>query len=424
MLDIREFLTGGCINSHGHMHIHVRQGHGHSKTNVAETSVLEFHPLHLEEFQPLHLQHLSTSATSDEHDLERTLRLMRMLQSASRKASMRSLTIRSSQLPAMLFCAAPSCSHQEAAMIESIKASTPKKATLPDFDYGRKLAWDPKDPRALPSKWLRFSQHVAGSMMSNPHAQWQHCLHCNLRVLYVPRQSGKPHAESSPGHGAQDVGPLGSPAGGQEAYVGHLSGNDGEDQCRGEASCKDQPGDQAVRAQAEDQKECQGPCGRGSDPDRGLLHKEQPERQLGEHSDLTSRPIVSRGGRTSDHRGAQRADAHDSPTKDAGGSQHGVRGEPGTTLKRLPLHIGNKLLTFMTLMTTTLTMSSASRVLDGRDFLWEAACSENSWLTSEALRQGLPARRINYANGFDIYKPEPGKSSVNFNEFIGLARSG
>ena len=72
-------------------------------------------------------------------------------------------------------------------MIESIKASTPKKAPLPDFDHDRKLAWDPKDPRALPSQWPCFGQHVAGSMMSNPHAQWQHCKHCNLRILYVPR---------------------------------------------------------------------------------------------------------------------------------------------------------------------------------------------------------------------------------------------
>jgi hypothetical protein len=72
-------------------------------------------------------------------------------------------------------------------MIGHIKASTPKKASLPDFDYNRKLAWDPKDPRALPSQWPCHGQHVAGTMMSNPHAQWQHCKHCNLRLLYVPR---------------------------------------------------------------------------------------------------------------------------------------------------------------------------------------------------------------------------------------------
>ena len=54
-------------------------------------------------------------------------------------------------------------------------------------------------------------------------------------------------------------------------------------------------------------------------------------------------------------------------------------------------------------MTANVVTSSAELVLDGRDFLSEVACSETSWPTAEAQRQGLPAHRFNYQNGFDIY---------------------
>ena len=108
------------------MHIHVR--HGQNRTNVAETGVLEFHPVCFEDMvmhpvQPVlthdtsegivmhsvqpafthtspedsvvhHVQRVFTTATltsgDHDHDFERTLRLMRLLQSASTQVSMRS----------------------------------------------------------------------------------------------------------------------------------------------------------------------------------------------------------------------------------------------------------------------------------------------------------------------------------------------
>ena len=57
-------------------------------------------------------------------------------------------------------------------------------------------------------------------------------------------------------------------------------------------------------------------------------------------------------------------------------------------------------------MTSTLTSVAMDASLEGRDGLWEVACSENSWLTSAANEHGIPSRRINFTQGYDIYKPE------------------
>ena len=57
-------------------------------------------------------------------------------------------------------------------------------------------------------------------------------------------------------------------------------------------------------------------------------------------------------------------------------------------------------------MTSTLTSVAMDASLEGRDGLWEVACSENSWLTSAATEHGIPSRRINFTQGYDIYKPE------------------
>ena len=61
----------------------------------------------------------------------------------------------------------------------------------------------------------------------------------------------------------------------------------------------------------------------------------------------------------------------------------------------------------MVALTTSSLMSVALGAnFEGRDGLWEVACSENSWLTSAANEHGIPSRRINFAQGYDIYRPE------------------
>ena len=56
------------------------------------------------------------------------------------------------------------------------------------------------------------------------------------------------------------------------------------------------------------------------------------------------------------------------------------------------------------MMTATMSHLALQIAMDGRECLWEIACADNSWLTQAALNHGLPARRINYKQGFDLYK--------------------
>ena len=55
-------------------------------------------------------------------------------------------------------------------------------------------------------------------------------------------------------------------------------------------------------------------------------------------------------------------------------------------MKKLPNSIGLRLLQLMSLMSTNLVNATSSMVLDERDLLWEVACSDNSWLTSEVQK--------------------------------------
>jgi ribonuclease HI len=74
--------------------------------------------------------------------------------------------------------------------------------------------------------------------------------------------------------------------------------------------------------------------------------------------------------------------------------------------KPLPNNIAMKMMQMVAVMTSTLTSVALDASLEGRDGLWEVACSENSWLTAAANEHGIPSRRINFAQGYDIYKPE------------------
>ena len=41
-----------------------------------------------------------------------------------------------------------------------------------------------------------------------------------------------------------------------------------------------------------------------------------------------------------------------------------------------------------------------------RDELWEICCSPTSFLAAAAMRVGLRTKRINLANGYDLYRPQ------------------
>ena len=115
---------------------------------------------------------------------------------------------------------------------------------------------------------------------------------------------------------------------------------------------------------------------------------------------------LSRGTtRPSEDAPGEKDGKHCSGDSIAAGREHGQPEHGGAPVRHLPRHVGSKLAQFMTLMTASLMGTTAAMTLDGRDFLWEVACSENSWLAEEALQKGLPAPRVNYKNGYDIYDP-------------------
>ena len=75
-------------------------------------------------------------------------------------------------------------------------------------------------------------------------------------------------------------------------------------------------------------------------------------------------------------------------------------------LKPLTNNVASKVMQMVALMSSTVMTVALEASCEGRDGLWEIACSENSWLTSAAIEHGIPSRRINYANGYDIYQPD------------------
>ena len=72
-------------------------------------------------------------------------------------------------------------------------------------------------------------------------------------------------------------------------------------------------------------------------------------------------------------------------------------------LRPLPHHMGQKVMSFVTVMMAATSNLLAGLALDERDGLWEIACAPHSWLSEAAQSHDLRPRRINMNNGFDLY---------------------
>ena len=110
--------------------------------------------------------------------------------------------------------------------------------------------------------------------------------------------------------------------------------------------------------------------------------------------------------------------------KQLAGGQHGRGGDDcglprlrrsrttvrtSTTPKKspsLPLYVGKKIMAMGSLLLAMTTSLLVNLHMGQRDGVWEVACSPHSWLSEAAEKQGLRPRRINLANGFDLYKDE------------------
>ena len=72
----------------------------------------------------------------------------------------------------------------------------------------------------------------------------------------------------------------------------------------------------------------------------------------------------------------------------------------------LPLYMGKKLMAMSAMVSTAMTAMLVDMHLTGRDGLWEVSCGPHNWLTTSAAEHGLQPRRIDYANGYDLYQKE------------------
>ena len=80
------------------------------------------------------------------------------------------------------------------------------------------------------------------------------------------------------------------------------------------------------------------------------------------------------------------------------------------TYQPLQPRVAAKVMLMAAALTASLASDFISLCVDGGDAVWEIACSPHSWLSQACEKQGLPARRINLAEGYDIYRPETWES--------------
>ena len=189
-----------------------------------------------------------------------------------------------------------------------------------------------------------------------------------------------------------------------------LQGHDGQDRGRGGAR---EAGGGSQGQEANDYQQAQGRDGL-RDPISQLSGLGEGDHQ-GHTRDRSSRRgrrverTLLGGGAPEADGGSDRTTSSPEHAHDAGRSVS-RRDRSGDGMKQseqpLPKRIGDKVMKMADQMMTSYQDLIMAMSLEGRDGLWEVACADNSWLSECASLHGIPARRINYANGFDIYEPD------------------
>ena len=209
-----------------------------------------------------------------------------------------------------------------------------------------------------------------------PESQCSRSLDPLLRVQLTPGvhpPSGEPRtdrAEPEPRNGQADVDPAGTSHGEDETYGIHMFGHAAEDRRGGAADAHDQ--------RAKDEPELHDNSS-SSDRESGRVLQQQ----------------LADDGRHGGHQ-----------------PRHGVRGRrlPGTAVKtrsfNVPNFIGHKIMQLSAMMTAATSHLLLGLHLQDQDCVWEIACSPHSWLSEACGQHGLPSRRINYQEGFDLYHKE------------------
>ena len=194
--------------------------------------------------------------------------------------------------------------------------------------------------------------------------------------------SGIFNKDGEPSNGDKDAGRIGTTDARSATHLGDLLGHAAEDRRRGVFEAPDWTADH--------QGECRQAEGRD---DRQSLNQQLVDG----HRDPGRRPGsgLRAGGASSLKISSTR-----STTK--------TTTRP-TTSQPLPIFMGKKIMQMSVMMTTMLSGMLMGLHCHDRDGLWEVACAPHSWLSEAATQYGLAPRRINLAEGYDLYDKETWK---------------
>ncbi|OLQ00692.1 hypothetical protein AK812_SmicGene16628 [Symbiodinium microadriaticum] len=238
----------------------------------------------------------------------------------------------------------------EAILQAAYKAKARPKQKARSLDPSRRMKSDPRDPRNKKTQWPCYGNHTPAAPQGNPHGEWITCQCCNLRLLYTPRK-GSP---------ASSTETLNAPM--VQVMLNELEAALG-----------------AVRPTAKI-------CHYAMEKVKAdyVLRKAIGD-LMGNHN-ATSMPTPPKAGYPT------------SPTTSM--ATWGVVDDE----ELIAAMEAGQVMAMAAMMATATTSLLIGLHLEDRDGLWEVACSPHSWLSEAANEHGLRPRRINLANGYDLYR--------------------
>ena len=378
MLDITEYLTLGHQNHEGHAHVVVSAEAHHDVK--PEVHVLE-----------LHVVQFDLAAADTEHDLHQSrLRLLEMYQRSRQlqgipiSAHFRSMLATAQSLEAPTTSPTRFSNHvddqREHRHGGGRDPCSGGEGQGPDGEATSSLI----GPHALHEDGQEGSQGTSQmlAVLRRPPAQHS-TIQCPWPVGAMPGLQPAPSVHAKKGitvkhdtntqccHGQEDAGATQDLAEWSTTHFQGVPPHDGEDLCGG---------------------------GLG-EVDQGVAHRDGPD-------DTTNQLPIHRTGERRDRDGNPHQRGR--PRR---GADCGLRGRsiPGTVknankYKPLTTKLAHRVMAMATLMATAAATSLVNLQLDGRDGVWEIACSPHSWLSESASAHGLAPRRVNYQAGYDLYK--------------------
>ena len=445
--DIVYHLTRGKTNLDGSAVVHVDR-----QACTLSTATLQFRPL---EFYMSHVQ------KSHEVDFERSkqllMRLYHHVRSSSNSAHMQISSENSlppDDIPFRDLLARDGISRADESPDDSRRTrcgGLHREDAAQDIQKcsaSRQSSNHPDGPsRSKSSEQLALLRSACGRNLAEQSSRSLDALRGVQHPHGLHPQEGIPEfvdTSDEPCHGQNHAGRAGAPDAWSASHGSHLQGNDGQDHCG--AAAGDSGGCSNPGLQEGQEHSCDFIQDNFKDQGRRVRFSENCT-QSGKLGVSGSRSVgtgdlVDRGGKVQvdgDLEGTQGRDEQ----SESGITDHGVNAsslkvssslqsstflkssmslkspadpeissslQTSTTrknsMKPLPRYVAGKVMQMVALMTSNLMSVALDISLEGRVGLWEIACSDGSWLTASAQHHGISARRINYSQGYDIYKDE------------------